>query len=85
MIIDNGKQFNYKGTIDFYKKYGIDPYFTLVMHLQSNGQVEAINKTIKESIKKRCDRFGTGWVDELPGILWGYRTKKKSSTEELPF
>ena len=37
---------------------------------QSNGQVEAINKTLKESIMKRCEWFRTGWVDELPRILW---------------
>ena len=26
-----------------------------------------------------------GWVDELPGVLWGYRTTKRSATEESPF
>ena len=40
---------------------------------------------IKESIKKRCGRFKTGWVDELPGILWGYRTTRRFATEESPF
>ena len=44
-----------------------------------------MNKTIKENIKKQCDGFGTSWADKLPGILWGYRTTKLSSTEESPF
>ena len=59
--------------------------FYIVSHPQSNGQIEAVNKTIKESIKKRCGRFRIGWIDELPGILWGYRTTKRSATEESPF
>ena len=63
LIMNNEKQFNCKGTIDFCKKYGTNPCFTSVAHPQSNGQVEVVNKTIKESIKKRCDRFRTGWVD----------------------
>ena len=85
LIMDNGTQFNCKEIWDFCAKYGIKPYYASVAHPQSNGQVEAINKTLKESIKKRCERFGTGWVDELPGVLWGYRTTKRSATEESPF
>ena len=85
LVMDNGTQFNCKGIWDFCAKYGIKPCYASIAHLQSNGQVEAINKTLKESIKKRCERFGNGWVDELPGVLWGYRTTKRSATEESPF
>ena len=34
---------------------------------------------------KHYEWFGTGQVDELPGILWGYRTTRRSTTEESPF
>ena len=69
LITDNGTQFNCKEIWDFYAKYGIKPCNALVAHPQSNSQVEAINKTLKESIKKHCERFRTGWVDELLGVL----------------
>ena len=83
--MDNGTQFNCKGIWDFCTKYGIKPCYASVEHPQSNGQVVAINKTLKESIKKHYERFRTGWVDKLPRVLWGYRPTKRSSTEESPF
>ena len=85
LVMDNGTQFNCKGIWDFCVKYGIKPCYASVTHPQTNGHVEAINKTLKESIMKHCERFGTGWADKLPGILWGYRTTKRSATEESPF
>ena len=84
-VMDNSTQFNCKGIWDFRVKYGIKPCYASIAHPQTNGQVEAINKTLKESIKKHCDRFGTRWVDKLPRVLWGYKTTKKSSTKESPF
>ena len=65
--------------------YGITPKYVSVSHPQANGQVERTNRTIKESIKKRADRLSGKWVDELPSILWGYRTTRRSPTEESPF
>ena len=65
----NGTQFKCKDIWDFCTKYGIRPCYTLVARPQSDGQIEAINKTLKESIMKRCEWFETGWEDELLGIL----------------
>ena len=69
LVMDNGTLFNYEGIWDFCAKYGIKPWYASVAHPQSNGQVKAINKTLKDSIKKRCERLGTGWVEELLGVL----------------
>ena len=38
-----------------------------------------------DSVKARIDRLSSTWAKELPGILWGYRTTRKSSTEEFLF
>ena len=41
---------------------------------QSNDQAKASNKTILTALKKRLDSAKGKWVDELPGVLWAYRT-----------
>ena len=54
-------------------------------HLQANRQVEATNKVIKNLLKTRLGEKKRGWVDELPGVLWVYRTTHKIATEEILF
>ncbi|XP_052297233.1 uncharacterized protein LOC127902365 [Citrus sinensis] len=54
-------------------------------HPQSNGQVEAANKTIKRLLKIRLGAKKGAWVDELSGVLWAYRTTHKTATGETPF
>ena len=76
LVMDNGTQFNCKGIWDFCAKYGIKSCYVSVAHPQSNSQVKAIKKILKESIMKHCERFRASYVDELPKILWGYRTAK---------
>ena len=36
-------------------------------------------------LKKRLDDVKGKWVDELPHILWTYRTTPRRSTGETPF
>ena len=52
---------------------------------QGNGQVEAINNVIVNGIKKRLDDAKGKWVEELPHVLWTYRTMPRRSTKETPF
>lgn len=52
---------------------------------QTNRQVEAINKTIKHTLKAKLDKTKGDWIDKLPEVLWAYRTKTKTSTRETPF
>ena len=52
---------------------------------QSNGQVEASNKTLLTALKKRFDSVKGKWVDELPGVLWAYRTTSCKPTDISPF
>ena len=85
LVMDNGRQFDCQGMRDFCEKYGITAKYTSVAHPQSNGQVEAINKTLMDSLKAKVDRFSGKWAEELPGILWGYRTTRRSPAEESPF
>ena len=52
---------------------------------QGNGQVEVVNKVIVNGLKKRLDDAKRRWVEELPHVLWTYRTTPRRSTGETPF
>ncbi|XP_024033086.1 uncharacterized protein LOC112095396 [Morus notabilis] len=51
LVSDNGKQFNNDNTSQFCKLLGIHKNFSSVVYPQSNGQVEAVNKIIKVTLK----------------------------------
>ncbi|KAL5569910.1 hypothetical protein UlMin_026485 [Ulmus minor] len=68
--------------IDYYTKWKV---FSSPAHPKSNGQVEAVNKTIKQTLKKKLEKSKGAWVDELPLVLWAYRTSFRAATGETPF
>ena len=48
-------------------------------------QAEASNKTVLDGIKKRLEKAKGGWIDELPSVLWAYRTTPRRGTGETPY
>ena len=52
---------------------------------QGNGQLEAVNKVTVNGLKKRLDDAKSKWVEELPHVLWTYRTMPCRSIGETPF
>ena len=56
-----------------------------MVHLQSNGQVEAVNKTLKHNLKAKLESHKGVWPEELPHVLWPYHTMTMTSTKETPF
>ena len=59
--------------------------YSTTVYPQGNGQAEAINKVIVNGLKKRPDDAKGRWVEELPHVLWTYRTPLQWSTGETPF
>ncbi|XP_072064256.1 uncharacterized protein [Arachis hypogaea] len=59
--------------------------FTSVEHSQENGQAEAANKVTLARLKKRLQEAKGAWTEELPQVLWAYRTTPLSTTGETPF
>ena len=57
----------------------------MVARHQANGQIKAINKTIKRNLKKKLKDLKGRWADELPEVLWSYRTTTRSITRETLF
>ena len=64
---------------------GITNRYSTPAYPQGNGQAEAINKVIVNGIKKRLDDAKGKSVEELPHVLWTYRTTPCRSIGKTPF
>ncbi|XP_075666061.1 uncharacterized protein LOC142635889 [Castanea sativa] len=64
---------------------GIRNGYSTPTYPQGNGQAKATNKVILAGLKKRLDDAKGRWVEELPYVLWTYRTTLCRSTGETPF
>ncbi|XP_038707287.1 uncharacterized protein LOC120002598 [Tripterygium wilfordii] len=82
---DNGTQFSSAKFKEFCGGYGIKNLYSTPAYPQCNGQAEASNKIILDEIKKRLESSKGRWVEELPSVLWAYRTTPRRSTGESPF
>ncbi|VFQ82595.1 unnamed protein product [Cuscuta campestris] len=85
IISDNGTQFEEAEFQDFLKTWGIQHTKVSVAYPQANGQQENVNRTIIDGIKKKLLSEGSKWVDELPRILWTYKTTLRRATGDTPF
>ena len=82
---NNGKQSDNAKFRDFCAELGIKNYYSSPAHPQSNGQAEVTIRTLKATLKTKLEDLKGKWVDYLPGVLWAYRTTRKSATQETPF
>uniref|UniRef100_A0A2N9HQ18 Uncharacterized protein n=1 Tax=Fagus sylvatica TaxID=28930 RepID=A0A2N9HQ18_FAGSY len=85
LVSDNGSQFTSGPFREFCEQYDIRNHFSTPAYPQTNGQAESSNKTLLDGIKKRLEKAKGRWVEELPNILWTYRTTPRCSTGETPF
>ena len=54
-------------------------------HPQANGKTEVTNRTLLKIIKTRLDDAKGAWPEELPNVLWAYRTTTRTLMGETPF
>ena len=85
LISDNRLQFDSKALRRYCCDLGITNRYSTLAYPKGNGQAEAINKVIVSGLKKRLDEAKGKWVEELPYILWTYRTTSRRSIREIPF
>ena len=85
IISDNGRQFDNRKFRDFYRELGIKNHYSQSSHPQANGQTEVINRTLLKLIKTRLEEAKGAWPDELPGVLWAYKTTVRTPIGETPF
>ncbi|RVX23644.1 Gag-Pol polyprotein [Vitis vinifera] len=85
IIADNGPQFDSIAFRNFCSELNIRNSYSTPRYPQSNGQVEATNKTLITALKKRLEQAKGKWVEELPDVLWAYRTTPGRPTGNTPF
>jgi ribonuclease HI len=84
-VSDNGTQFDSGPFKKYCSDFGIRNHFSSPAYPQGNGQAESSNKVILNGIKKRLEEAKGRWVEELPTVLWTFRTTPRSSTGETPY
>ena len=85
LISNNGRQFDNALFKDFCEHFGIQNHYSSLVHPQANGQAEVADQSLLKIIKTWLDGAKGVWLDELPGVLWAYRTIVKTPTGETPF
>ncbi|XP_075100706.1 uncharacterized protein LOC142176591 [Nicotiana tabacum] len=82
---DNGPQFIGTKVTKFFEDLKIKRITSSPYHPSANGQAKSMNKVIIQNLKKILEVTKGKWLEELPGVLWEYRTTAKSSMGETPF
>ena len=85
LVSENGKQFDNSAFRDFCSEQGIENHYSSPAHSQANGQFEVTNRFLLKIIKTRLEGAKGIWPDELPSILWAYRTTARTPTGETSF
>ena len=74
LVSDNGLQFDSKAFRQYCSDLGIKNRYFTSAYPQGNGQAKTVKKVIVNGLKKRLDDAKGKWVEELPHVLWTYRT-----------
>ena len=82
LVFDNDKQFDNNAFRDFCSKLEIKNHYSSPSHPQANGQVKVTNRSLLKIIKTRLEGAKGIWPDELPSVLWAYRTTTRTPTGE---
>ena len=85
LINDQGTHFINKTIKTLTDQFQIDHRRSTAYHPQSNGAIEAFNKTLTKILTKICNTDKDDWDEKIPAVLWAYRTAYKRSTDQTPF
>ncbi|XP_058180090.1 uncharacterized protein LOC131298629 [Rhododendron vialii] len=85
IVSDNGTQFVGKDLTNLCAEFGIRFFNSTPAYPQGNGQAEATNKTVCAGIKRQLNSKRGKWAEELPRVLWAYRSTPRRSTGQTPF
>ncbi|XP_062147754.1 uncharacterized protein LOC133856715 [Alnus glutinosa] len=83
-VTNNEKQFDCRPFRKWCAELRIRNYYSTPIHAPANGQVEATNKTLLKTLKKKLGKKGA-WAEYVPEVLWAYRTTTQTPTGATPF
>ncbi|KAK4382773.1 hypothetical protein Sango_2841100 [Sesamum angolense] len=66
--------------VEWCKELKIQQNFLVVGNPQANGQTDVSNRILLQHLKTRLNGAKGSWVEELPGMLWAYRTTPRTTT-----
>ena len=69
----------------FHSQLGIRNHYSSPTYPQANGQAEVTNRSLLKIIKTRLEGVKGIWPEELPSILWAYKTMARTPIGETPF
>ncbi|XP_028118784.1 uncharacterized protein LOC114316317 [Camellia sinensis] len=82
--VNQGTVFNGDEIKEFAKEYGIQILNSSPYYAQANGQAEATNKIVKNTLEKMTEDNPRDWHNLLSEVLWAYRNSKRNSTGTTP-
>ena len=85
LMSDNGRQFDNTPFTDSCEQFGIKNHYSSPSHPQENGRAKVANQSFLKIIKTCLEGTKGVWPDELPSVLWAYRTTVRTPIEETPF
>ena len=85
IISNNGKQFDNPKFQKFCQDLGVKNHYSSPKHPQANSQTKVKNRSLLKIIKTWHEGAKGEWSEELPNVLWAYRTTMRVPTGETPF
>ena len=85
IIFDNSCQFDSKKFKEFCVELGIQNHYLSPGHPQANGKTKVTNHTLLKLIKAQLEGVKGAWPEELPRVLWTYKTTARTPIGETPF
>ena len=85
LVIDHGRHFQNQMMEELASKLGYKQVRSSSYYPQLNGQVEAVNKSLKSILQRTIAQRKTNWHIMLYPALWDYRTTIKTATGFSPY
>jgi transposase InsO family protein len=80
IVTDHGSHFQNEMMVEIASKLGFRHDYSSPYYPQENGQVEAINKSLKNILQKAVSQSNSNWHIMLYPALWAYQTLVKTTT-----
>ena len=85
ILSDNGTEFKNQLMDKVLQQLGIECIFSTPYHPQSNGTLEVLQKYLKPTLKRLCEKGPTNWDKYINHVLASYRVMPNLAIAEIPF